>query len=77
MAVVSRIGFPLSRVSTIASFSAFSSIRSAIFKSIADRSAGLVFFQDSKAFQAAFTAASTSSFPASATVARNSPFAGL
>jgi len=77
MAVVSRMGLPLSRVSTMARCSALASIRSAIRSIMAERSVGVVFFQEQKAFLAASTARSTSSGLASTQVARASPLAGL
>jgi hypothetical protein len=72
----SLIGLPLSNVSTIAIFAAFFSRASAIFKSIMDLSCGLVSFHVSKAFHAALTASSISSFSASAHFDNTSPFAG-
>ena len=59
-AFVSRIAFPLSHVSTNASFSRFSSIRSAILLSKVLRSVAEDLFQVGAAFHAALTAKSIS-----------------
>ena len=75
--VVSRIGLPLSIVSTVAKNSAFSSIISAILLSTAALSTGVVFPHVLNASFAAKIASSTSLLVASAISAKNSPFAGL
>ena len=74
--MVSRMGLPLSMVSTMARCSLLASMMSAIWFKIAARSVTVVFFQVAKAFQAACTAASTSSLVAWAHSASFSPLAG-
>ena len=76
MARVSRMGLPLSSDSSSANFSAFSSMRSATLFRMMARSALVVLPHVSKAFHAASTARSTSSFVASAMVESFSPLAG-
>ena len=73
---VSRRGLPLSRLSIYARSSLFASITSAIFKRISALFILSRFFHESKAAHAAFTASSTSSFVASATLAIFSLVAG-
>ena len=75
--LVSLMGLPLSSVSTSARRSALASMRSAMSRRIFDLTDGSTLFQESNAFQAAFTALSTSFFVASAQSASFSPFAGL
>ena len=76
MARVSRMGLPLSSVSSSANFSAFSSMTSATLFKMMARVALSVLLQDSNASHAASTAASTSSLEASAMVESFSPLAG-
>src|SRR5690349_17839234 len=74
----SKIGLPLSSVSNRAISSAFWSTRSPSFQSARERSIGFILpHGPSSAARAAFTARSTSSTPASATVVMISSVAGF
>ena len=74
--LVSLIGLPLSRVSTMARCSAFSSIISAILFKIFALSYLFVFLYSLKPSQAASTALSTSFSDACVIFAKSSPSAG-
>ena len=70
-------GLPQFRDSSLANASASASMRSASFRSRAERSAGVVRDQAGNAVAAAATAASTCAFDASLTVTIVSPVAGF
>ena len=76
-ASVSRTGLPFSHVSATAIFSRFASMRSAILLRMLARSAGVVFFHDSNAFQATSTARSMSSTVPRPTSVNGFPVTGV